>query len=216
VYNAKFYLGLICFHARRLLSINHFRAPSMLHDYSHLRDFPKPVLQFGERLFAGLFNTKRKLQEIAEPRENELLRLILSTSNYLRLGAPGTSSATKSTCATIDSVKPGFRRLHPALETYVATVQTERRKPWKTTMTMMSVKSSRSHDKMARLRPWKTRSALAKLEAWQNRTVNECFRKRHYYASKSSAASLKAEPWREFLTMTGPHQLANHKIHRMQ
>jgi hypothetical protein len=97
----------------------------MLHDYHIFEIFPNGSLW--RACVAGPFNTKRKLQELAEPSENEFVALDFSTSNFLRLGAPGTKLPQIENVRSIDSVKPGFVPASPGPRAYVATVQPERR-----------------------------------------------------------------------------------------
>jgi len=99
----------------------------MLHDYHIFEIFPNGSSLWRASV-AGLFNTKRKLQELAEHSENEFVALDFRTSNFLRLGAPGTKLEPQiENVRSIDSVKPGFLPAAPGPRAYVATVQPERR-----------------------------------------------------------------------------------------
>jgi len=99
----------------------------MLHDY-HIFEIFLDGSSLWRACVSGLFNTKRKLQELAENSENEFVALDFSTSNFLRLGAPGTKLQPKiENVRSINGVKPGFLPASPGPRAYVATVQAERR-----------------------------------------------------------------------------------------
>jgi hypothetical protein len=99
----------------------------MLHHYHIFEIFPSGSSLWRARA-AGLFNTKRKLQELAEHSENEFVAIDFSTSNFLRLSASGTKLRSKiENGRSIDSAKPGFLPTSPGPRAYVATVQPERR-----------------------------------------------------------------------------------------
>ena len=99
----------------------------MLHDFHIFEIFPNGSSVW-RACVGGLFNTKRKLQELAEHSEHEFIALDFKTSNFLRLSAPGTKlHPTIENVRFVDSVKPGSLPAPRGPRASVAAVQAERR-----------------------------------------------------------------------------------------